>query len=61
VRLNSHQSKEDIFPHSVSSRTYSQHVDPLPTPLSEMLRHPTVHAQVPRFIPVSKHASFAGR
>lgn len=62
VRLNSHQqSKEDIFPHSFSSRTYSQHVDPLPTPLSEMLRHPTVHAHVPRFIPVSKHASFAGR
>ncbi|KAG2142529.1 hypothetical protein BD769DRAFT_1661861 [Suillus cothurnatus] len=62
VRLNSHQqSKEDLFSHSISSRTYSQHVDPLPTPLSEMLRHPTVPAQVPRFIPVSKHASLAGR
>lgn len=62
VRLNSHQqSKEDLFSHSISSRTYSQHVDPLPTPLSEMLRHPTVPAQAPRFIPVSKHASLAGR
>ncbi|KAG1889354.1 hypothetical protein F4604DRAFT_1950281 [Suillus subluteus] len=62
VRLNSHQqSKEDLFSHSISSHTYSQHVDPLPTPLSEMLRHPTVPAQVPRFIPVSKHASLAGR
>ncbi|KAG1825570.1 uncharacterized protein BJ212DRAFT_1474969 [Suillus subaureus] len=62
VRLNSHQqSKEDLFSHSISSRTYSQHIDPLPTPLSEMLRHPTVSAQVPRVIPVSKHASLAGR
>ncbi|KAG1841314.1 hypothetical protein DFJ58DRAFT_808603 [Suillus subalutaceus] len=62
VRLNSHQqSKEDLFSHSISSHTYSQHVDPLPTPLSEMLRHPTVPAQVPRYIPVSKHASLAGR
>lgn len=62
VRLNSHHhSKEDLFSHSISLRTYSQHVDPLPTPLSEMLRHPTVPAQVPRFIPVSKHASLAGR
>lgn len=62
VRLNSHQqSKEDLFSHSFSSRTYSPHVDPLPTPLSEMLRHPTVPAQVPQFIPVSRHASLAGR
>lgn len=62
VRLNSHQqSKEDLFPGGFSSRTCSQHIDPLPTPLSEMLRHPTVHAPVPRFIPVSKHASLAGR
>ncbi|KAG2160105.1 uncharacterized protein EDB93DRAFT_39579 [Suillus bovinus] len=62
VRLSSHQqSKEHIFSHRLSSRTYSQHVDPLPAPLSEMLRHPTVPTQVPQFIPVSKHASFAGR
>ncbi|KAG2109602.1 uncharacterized protein F5147DRAFT_146419 [Suillus discolor] len=62
VRLNSHQqSKEDVFSHNFFSRTYSQHVDPLPAPLSDMLRHPTVPAQVPQFIPVSKHASLAGR
>lgn len=62
VRLTSHQqSKEDLFSHNFFSRTYSQHVDPLPAPLSDMLRHPTVPAQVPQFIPVSKHASLAGR
>lgn len=62
VRLNSHQqSKEDLFSHNFFSRTYSQHVDPLPAPLSDMLRHPIVPVQVPQFIPVSKHASLAGR
>ncbi|KAG2057171.1 hypothetical protein BDR06DRAFT_952307 [Suillus hirtellus] len=62
VRLNSHQqSKEDLFSHNFFSRTYSQHVDPLPAPLSDMLRHPIVPVQVPQFISVSKHASLAGR
>ncbi|KAG0697794.1 hypothetical protein DFH29DRAFT_1082163 [Suillus ampliporus] len=62
VHINAHQEfKEDIFSRSSSSHTYPQHVDPLPAPVSEMLRHPTVPAQVPQFIPVSKHASLAGR
>lgn len=62
VRINSRQEfKEDLFSHTFSSRTYPQHVDPLPMPISEMIRHPTVPAQVPQFIPVSKHASLAGR
>jgi hypothetical protein len=61
-RINTPQESKNAFSHSFSSRTYPQHVDPLPTPISEMLRHSVVppHGQ-PRFIPVSEHASFAGR
>lgn len=59
VRINTHQEPKDIL--SPSSHTYPQYIDPLPTPISEMLRHPVVPPQVPQFIPVSKHASFAGR
>jgi hypothetical protein len=60
VRINAHQEPKDVISPSFSSHTYPQHVDPLPTPISEMLHHP-VPLQVPQFIPVSKHASFAGR
>ncbi|OJA17526.1 hypothetical protein AZE42_10091 [Rhizopogon vesiculosus] len=60
VRINAYQEPKDVIPPSFSSHTYPEHVDPLPTPISEMLHHP-VPPQVPRFIPVSKHASFAGR
>lgn len=61
VRINAHQESKYFLSNSSSSLTYPQHVDPLPIPISEMLRHPVAPAQVPRFIPVSKHANFAGR